>query len=172
MVSTLTPALALFYGQTANKKTINYFYKRNILINTFLLLLVFSGLVLHLNLLPEDRNLQNKNTLLGCHQDGLNYTMDEIGIYDDSQFRSMSDRIHTLNFYGLNLTVRKATVYECPVEYQDHCKIDAKSPLYLLASTCEPGQMPVERFNKIAVPLVLVLAAISTITTFCTFHMD
>ena len=87
MVSTLTPALALFYGQTANKKTINYFYKRNILINTFLLLLVFSGLVLHLNLLPEDRNLQNKNTLLGCHQDGLNYTMDEIGIYDDSQFR-------------------------------------------------------------------------------------
>ena len=90
MVSLLTPALALFYGQTANKKTINYFYRRNIRVNNCLLILIFSGLVLHLNLNPEDRNLLNRNTLLGCHKDGLNYTMDEFGIYNRAQFRYAS----------------------------------------------------------------------------------
>ena len=87
VVSQLTPALALFYGQTANERTINYFYRRNIRFNNCVLLLIFSGLVLHLNLNPEDRSLQNRNTLLGCHEPGLDYTMDEFGIYDDDQFK-------------------------------------------------------------------------------------
>jgi hypothetical protein len=87
MVSQLTPALALFYGQTANKKTINYFYKSNIRINNCVLLLIFTGLVLHLNLNPDDRSLLNRNTFLGCHKPGLDYTMDELGIYDDNDYK-------------------------------------------------------------------------------------
>ena len=82
----MTPALALFYGQTANKKTINYFYKRNIQINNFILLSIFTALVLHLNLNPDNRSLLNRNVLLGCHKTGLPYTMDEFGIYDEEQF--------------------------------------------------------------------------------------
>ena len=86
MASQLTPALALFYGQTANKKTINYFYKRNIRINNFLLLAIFTVLVLHLNLNPDDRSLLNRNVLLGCHKPGLPYTMDEFAMSDEDQF--------------------------------------------------------------------------------------
>jgi hypothetical protein len=87
VISQLTPALALFYGQTANKKTINYFYKRNIRMNNILILSVFSILVLHLNLDPNNGSILNRNVLLGCHQPALPYTMDEFAIYDPDQFK-------------------------------------------------------------------------------------
>ena len=86
MISQLTPALALFYGQTANKATINYFYKRNIRINNFLILVIFTGLVLHLNLNPDDMSLLNRNVHLGCHKPGLPYTMDEFAMIDEKLF--------------------------------------------------------------------------------------
>ena len=77
VISQLTPALALFYGQTANKNTINYFYRNNIRINNTLLILVFTALALQLNLEPGSEGLLNRNVLLGCHKPNTSYTMDE-----------------------------------------------------------------------------------------------
>ena len=159
MASILTPALALFYGQTANKATINYFYKKNIRVNNLLLLVIFLGLLLHLNLHPDDRSLLNRNAILGCHQDHLNYTKDEFGIFDDdqfrfknskiyhterSQYRDVSSKTNKLLFLGRNWTVREATNYECLVEEADHLLRSR----YLIAEDCDPGQRPIDMYGE------------------------
>eukprot|EP00092_Neocalanus_flemingeri_P007823 GFUD01008444.1.p1 GENE.GFUD01008444.1~~GFUD01008444.1.p1 ORF type:complete len:475 (-),score=107.10 GFUD01008444.1:89-1513(-) len=172
MVSQLTPALALFYGQTANKKTINYFYRRNIRINNFLLLSIFSLLVLHLNLNPDDGSLLNRNVLLGCHKTGDPYSMDEFGIYDIEHFQQVNSTTHQLEIFGTNWTVREATSSEYQTPTDKNSTEYLYRPLYFIAHDCQPGQSPVEMFNYVAVPVIYGLGIISTLTSFCTFHMD
>jgi len=172
MTSILTPALALFYGQTANKTTINYFYKKNIRVNNMILIVIFLGLLLHLNIHPDDRSLLNRNAILGCHQDHLNYTKDEFGIFDDDQFRDVSSKTNKLLFLGRNWTVREATNYECLVEEADHLLRSR----YLIAEDCDPGQRPIDMFNFVAAPLVGGLWLLSLCTTLpfscCEFEME
>ena len=82
----MTPALALFYGQTANKKTINYFYRKNIKMNNAFLLVTFAILIAHLNTCATE-NILNRNVLLGCHTPGTPHTMDEFAIYKPELFK-------------------------------------------------------------------------------------
>eukprot|EP00092_Neocalanus_flemingeri_P024517 GFUD01026589.1.p1 GENE.GFUD01026589.1~~GFUD01026589.1.p1 ORF type:complete len:471 (-),score=67.33 GFUD01026589.1:800-2212(-) len=166
IISQLTPALALFYGQTANKKTINYFYKKNIRINNFLLLVIFTGLVLHLNLDPDNHSLLNRNTFLGCHNTDLSYTRDEFGIYFDNLFREVNSTTSSMTFFGKNWTVRAATSAECTRNFTDEYRSQ-----YLVAADCQPDQSPVEMFNMVAVPVIYTLGIISILTSFSTFDM-
>ena len=85
IVSQMTPALGLYYRMTANKQTINHFYKRNILMNNVILFLCFSALCVHLNLEPQECEAgrtenctagfyNRRMPVLGCIPDHSNFT--------------------------------------------------------------------------------------------------
>lgn len=175
VISQLTPALALFYGQTANKKTINYFYRNNIRINNTLLLLVFSGLALQLNLVPENGGILNRNVLLGCHKPNTSYTLDEFAysIHFVDDFLEVNGTTSSTDFPFKNWTARDATSSEYAAD--DHPTGTNTSSSYrnkyLIAPDCKPGQSSVKMLNMIAVPVIYGLWLVSTLTSWCVFDM-
>jgi len=149
--SLLCPALVQYYGQTANKKTINYYYKRNILATNILLITIFCGLILHLNLTATDGNYYvNRNILLGCHDVNTNYTMEELQIDDETLYLKA---IHLFQ----SQTQKPDYRYQFP---------------YVVPQDCGPNQSPVDMFNLVAVPVTCILWVISSLTSLCTFYMD
>ena len=68
----MIPSLSTFFGQTTPTRSLNYFYKRNILFTNLWLTLIFAGLVLHMNVGAESSggNRLKRNHLFSCHDGG------------------------------------------------------------------------------------------------------
>ena len=78
----MVPSLAVFFRQTAPAKSVNYFYKLNILFTNLILLLAFSSLALHLNMWPKQGmfgavgksdggDYRKRNHLASCQETGI-----------------------------------------------------------------------------------------------------
>ena len=72
----MVPSLAVFFRQTAPAKSVNYFYKKNILFTNLILLLAFSCLAVHLNAWPtvgksDGGDYRKRNHLASCQEPGV-----------------------------------------------------------------------------------------------------
>ena len=77
----MIPSLATFFKQTTSARSLNYHYKRNILVTNIWLGLVFAGLVVHLNVAADssDGNALNRNHFFSCH-DGESCSKAELSL--------------------------------------------------------------------------------------------